>query len=173
VGLEAYFRRKNGEIARARDTYRKSLAIEPDGLVYARLSNTLVRLGDLDGAIHALREGIEFDPNHAHVRFFLGRYLRMRGDLDEATAVLEALLEDEPDHAPAWANVGRIRTRQGDIAGAETAFRHAIRFDPDNVEARFMLARIALRRGESATLEEYIRQIEAIESRYTRGVVPE
>jgi TolB-like protein/tetratricopeptide (TPR) repeat protein len=74
---------------------RAELARDPlDVIAYVLLSSTYLRAGLLADSEAAARRGLEIDPNHAGIRFALGRILLTRGKLEEALAVMQAFTSE-------------------------------------------------------------------------------
>merc|ERR1712146_875160 len=61
------------------------------------LGSALGELGDLDGAIEALRRAIGAAPRHGLAHFYLGSALGRRGDLKGAALEWKAVIEYDPN----------------------------------------------------------------------------
>ena len=151
------------DVVAADREYRRSLSLSPTDFAYSQLGNLRLRLGDHDNALEAFRSGLEIKPGDIHLRYLLGRALRIAGRLDESRQVLEQVVADDPRHSHAWTNLGRLDLLVGEPVEGERKLRHAILLDSGNVEARFRLVKKLFReerRGEALRLIAEIRALE-------------
>lgn len=95
--------RRQGMKQEAAHHYRAALANDP-GEVETRIKYgmTLATLGEVDGAISALEEALERDPDRADAHYELGvLYYTEKGDLDRALRELDVALDLNPGDATA------------------------------------------------------------------------
>ena len=112
-------------------------------LAYFNYSVALRDMGDLAGAIVALRESARIDPNFGPARINLGRSLEDAGDLAQAVAQWRAFV-DAPAEATAaqlghklmaMQHIGRVLEASEQFGGAEETLRRAVELRPDKTEA--------------------------------------
>ena len=82
--------------------------------------------GDLDGAIAALREGIDADPTSAKHRFVLANLLQRKALVAEAIDEYETVVELQPDYFPALTRLAYLYYRQGHLARAVETWRRSL-----------------------------------------------
>jgi DNA-binding response OmpR family regulator len=82
--------------------------------------------GDLDGAIAALREGIDADPTSAKHRFVLANLLQRKAMVSEAIDEYETVVELQPDYFPALTRLAYLYYRQGHLARAVETWRRSL-----------------------------------------------
>ncbi len=127
-------------------------------LLVARVARARREVGDYDGAMAAVDEGLEQFPDHTDLVLEAAVTARSRGDLAGAAALAERCLAmgDAPaDYAAtmgagtflALALLGEIRSAQGDLAASEELYRRCLREHPDYVAPVLPLVEAMLRRG--------------------------
>lgn len=82
--------------------------------------------GDLDGAIAALRDGIDADPTSAKHRFVLANLLQRKALVAEAIDEYETVVELQPDYFPALTRLAYLYYRQGHLARAVETWRRSL-----------------------------------------------
>ena len=135
---EAYRHQMEGELDRAIEIYRRSIAVYPTAEAHTFLGWTLSFQGRLEEATQECLQAIEIDPAFGNPYNDIGVYLMRQGKLDEAIPWLEkAKLAKryEPRQFP-FMNLGRIYLRRGRWWEALREFESAVRAAPDDVEAR-------------------------------------
>lgn len=96
----AYF--EEGDYARGEAEFRKSLAINPDGLdANVNLANALARQDRAAEAIAAYRKVLEINPSMPDIHNNLGVALARQGRMTEAVPHFHRALSIDPDFAPA------------------------------------------------------------------------
>jgi tetratricopeptide (TPR) repeat protein len=136
---------EEGEIDRAIELYRDSIAILPTAEGHTFLGWALSYLGKLDDAIEHCHRAIEIDPDFGNPYNDIGVYLMQRDKLDEAIPWLErAKLASryEPRHFP-HINLGHIYTRRGELFKAIEEFNKALEFVPGDERIRRQIAEIS------------------------------
>ena len=127
-------------------------------LLVARVARARREVGDYDGAMAAVDEGLEQFPDHTDLVLEATVTARSRGDLVGAAALAERCLAmgDAPaDYSAtmgagtflALALLGEIRLAQGDLAASEELYRRCLREHPDYVAPVLPLVEAMLRRG--------------------------
>jgi len=134
----AYRHQMEGELDRAIEIYRRSIAVYPTAEAHTFLGWTLSFQGRLEEATQECLRAIEIDPAFGNPYNDIGVYLMQQGKLDEAIPWLEkAKLAKryEPRQFP-FMNLGRIYLRRGRWWEALREFEGAVRAAPDDGEAR-------------------------------------
>jgi CheY-like chemotaxis protein len=91
----------------------------------------LYKSGDIDGAIHLLRAGLEMDPLSAKHHFVLANLLQTQSLLYEAIDEYEATVELKPDYFPALTRLAYLYHQQGFAAKAVEVWRRSLPCCPD------------------------------------------
>jgi Flp pilus assembly protein TadD len=91
-------------------------------LVLLDSSASLLKKGDITGAIAQRREAIALDPAFAEAHYDLGVALsEADASSAEAEAAFRRAIALDPDYARAYAALGRLLEARGDAAGARAA----------------------------------------------------
>jgi len=160
-----------GQTARARATFERALALQPD---LAEASNDLGTLlaesGDLEAAIERFRAALAAMSDYPDALNNLGYALLLTGRGTEARELYERALALQPDFPEALNNLGLILGQQGDLDGAASHFRKALEKRPGYGEAVNNLALVLVNRGRSADaislLQEFLEKSPNAESSY-------
>ena len=112
-------------------------------LAYFNYSVALREIGDLAGAINALRECARIDPKFGPARINLGRSLEDSGDSAQALGQWRELVDSFSSVTPgsvgyklmALQHIGRVLEGSEQFAGAEEALRQAVELRPDKTES--------------------------------------
>lgn len=88
------------------------------GPLVANLGNARRAMGDIDGAIEALKRAAALDPGNAITLSNLGAVLTERGDITGARDACAAALKADPAHGPARANLAAAILDAGDAIAA-------------------------------------------------------
>lgn len=139
---------RGGDGARLRaDLYKNWIAFNCDHefvhLAYFNYSVALREMGDLAGAINALRECVRIDPKFGPARINLGRALEDGGNSGQAVGQWRELVEASASVTPgsvgyklmALQHIGRVLEGLEQFAGAEEVLRQAVELRPDKTEA--------------------------------------
>jgi serine/threonine-protein kinase len=110
------------------------------------------------GAVEALRQVIDLQPDFAMAHLNLGIILANRGDMTAAEAALRKAVELAPNSSTAHHNLGRVLHWLGDEAAAEAALRRAIAIDPAFAEAYHHLGMVLHRQGDLADAAAALRR---------------
>ena len=133
---EALRAHHGGELARARELYRRALSIEPrNTLALGNLAVVAIADRDYARAERYLREVLSTESQDPGIYCNLGVVLRAQARLDEAVAAYETALRLRPDYADAYHNLGNALTDQSRFDQAIAAYRKAIEFRPNYAEA--------------------------------------
>ncbi len=164
--------RSLGRLEEAAAAWRQAIASEanaPGGLQWASsrvgLAQTLLDLGDAEGALAAAREAVALDPGSKYARYTLGLALRDLGRDDEAKLELARGLDAYPEFPidPHWnrlADFGRgynrrmmgieNQLRAGDLQGATVALQAMLQERPEDHFVLNLAARASLMGGDRA-----------------------
>lgn len=99
------------------------------GPLLANLGNARRAMGDIDGAIEALKRAAALEPGNAITLANLGAMLAERGDISGAREACVAALKADPANGPARANLASAVLDAGDVAAAREQW-DAIDGDP-------------------------------------------
>ena len=141
---EAYRHQMAGELERAIDLYRQSIALHPTAEAHTFLGWTYSFQGRYDEAIAECKEAIAVDPEFGNPYNDIGSYLLKLGRLDEAIPWLEEAIKApryEPRHYP-HCNLGQVYWAKGLLAKAKSEFERALEIEPGYPHARAALAAI-------------------------------
>jgi Tfp pilus assembly protein PilF len=135
---KAYRAQMEGELDRAVELYKRSLAVHPTAEAHTFLGWTYHFQGKVEDAISECKRAIEVDPEFGNPYNDIGSYLISLGRLDEAVPWLEQAIQApryEPRHYP-YFNLGRVYYAKGMINRAREYFQQALRIEPDYTLAR-------------------------------------
>ena len=147
----AYAHLAREEFAWARRSFDQALALDPDhedGL--AGLGETLLKLGDRDGAMRAVERILQlgFQDDH-ELMLQIGRALFREGLVAPAHRFFDLAAAAHPESPDAAACLGYASHRLGNDAGSLYWLRRALEIDSGYSEARIYLANLLYDRGES------------------------
>jgi Tfp pilus assembly protein PilF len=138
---EAYEAQMAGDLERAVELYRGSLALHPTAEAHTFLGWTFHFQGKIQDAIAECKLAIAVDPEFGNPYNDIGAYLIELERYDEAIPWLEQALTAkryDPRHFP-YFNLGRAYLAKGSINRAREMFRQSLEIEP-----RYTLARQAL-----------------------------
>lgn len=138
---EAYDAQMAGDLERAVELYRGSLALHPTAEAHTFLGWTFHFQGKIQEAIAECKLAIAVDPEFGNPYNDIGAYLIELERYDEAIPWLEQALTAkryDPRHFP-YFNLGRAYLAKGSINRAREMFRQSLEIEP-----RYTLARQAL-----------------------------
>ena len=138
------------EYAWARQAFDAALALDDEHEdALAGLGETLLVLGQLEGALRAFQALIDLDFADDHeLMLQVGRALFREGFFVEARRFFELCREHHPASAEVAASLGYTAHRLGMDADAFYWLRRALELEPDYPEPRIYLANILYDRGE-------------------------
>ena len=138
---------------------RKMLRRLPsDVTVRLKLSQALLRIGDLESAIEESRAAIKLQPDLGKTHLQLGLALIAKQDWRAATAALKDALKLEPDLAQAHYGLGTIQQSLGNPKAAIQSYRQAIELQPYFPDAHYRVASLLKTSGH---LREALLHMEA------------
>jgi Flp pilus assembly protein TadD len=145
-----YARLAREEYAWARRAFEEALVLEPEHEdALAGLGETLLKLGQRDGALRCMRRTLELGySDDLDLMLQIGRALFREGEVPEARDFFEAASRHAPESAEVVSCLGYVQHRLGDDDGAIATLRRALQLDADHHEARIYLANILYDRGD-------------------------
>ena len=111
-----------------------------DVTVRLKLSQTLLRIGDLESAIEESRAAIKLQPDLGKAHLQLGLGLIAKQEWRTATVALKDALKLEPDLAQAHYSLGTIQQSLGNPKAAIQSYRQAIELQPYFPDAHYRVA---------------------------------
>jgi Flp pilus assembly protein TadD len=96
--------------------------------------------GDMTGAIAALQQAVELQPNHLNGRVLLGWTLHKSGDRERATQELLDVTRGNPFHIEAWNALGIVDLVSGNVHSAIASHGWAALLKPNNEIAHYNLS---------------------------------
>ncbi len=145
-----YARLAREEYAWARQSFEKSLVLDPDHEdALAGYGETLLKFGQQEQAVASFRRILEMGyADDIDLILQVGRALFREDLMDEARDFFEIAVREASELAEASACLGYVRHRQGDDQGAIHSLQRALQLDDEHAEARIYLANILYDRGE-------------------------
>ncbi|MBX9951995.1 MAG: tetratricopeptide repeat protein [Candidatus Obscuribacterales bacterium] len=140
-----------GEFDMAEETYKDSLAADPDDpYAHADFAYLLSDKGEENKAFSQLAQAVQLAPQAAALHVDLAWMAETKGDFKLASDELEKAIKISPTHAGLWAHLGRVDERKGDVDGAIAAYNRALNVDPGQFEAK---RRLEVIKAEDANLK--------------------
>ena len=102
----------------------------PASILFARLADELLRLGNVDRAAEICRKGLRYRPHYPTGHLVMGRCHMASGRLEDARREFQRTLELDPDNPSASWLLGRIERETGFEDRALHYFRYARTVDP-------------------------------------------
>jgi len=135
-----------GEAAKALKEFQRALDLNPRPLdiasVHTHIGVCLKDMGEYRGAIEALEQAREFDPNLKEIYNVLGFcYFKLKKH-EQSIEQFEKALEIDPGSAIDYANIGSNLREMGHKKEAIRLYRIALEMDPTIEFARESLARL-------------------------------
>ncbi len=145
-----YARLAREEYAWARQSFEKSLVLDPDHEdALAGFGETLLKFGQHEQAVATFRRILELGyADDIDLVLQVGRALFREELMDEARDFFEIAVREASELAEGAACLGYVRHRQGDDQGAIQSLPRALQLDEEHAEARIYLANILYDRGE-------------------------
>lgn len=138
--------RDAGQLDQALAYFDRAAALDPSSADYDyAAAQTLLRMGDVDGAIVRLREAKDSDPGHLGANNDLAFLVAQRGgDLDEALALAQRAVRVRRT-AETLDTLGYVYLKRGDAQQAIEVLSRALEERPDSpsIEYRLGMARSA------------------------------
>ena len=136
-----------GKFDEAHNAVLRALEIlGPDPVIFFRLANTLSRQGELDEALHYLRQVVPIDPNRADLHQEIGSLLAQQGKTNEAIEHYQWELQHHPNNHRAHTGLAIQLAKQDDSRTAIHHFSEALRLKPDDEVVKKHLQQLRARR---------------------------
>jgi tetratricopeptide (TPR) repeat protein len=134
---------RRGDLAGAREHYRRALAIRPVAPeALTGLGAVEYRLGNTAAAMGLLREAVRQGPRHASALSNLGALLCATGQFEEGLALNAQAAAIAPGDPVVRYNLGCALLQAGRLAEALREFQAAARLDPGDPDARAQVERL-------------------------------
>ena len=116
----------------ARRTAERAVSLAPEMAEVRMAVGFLAFTPDLDfrAAEKAFRHVLEYAPNHAAAKAYLGAQLSAQGRLAEAEQTCREAVALDPLGTSSWYNIGRVVARLGRYKEAEELFRKGLEIQP-------------------------------------------
>jgi tetratricopeptide (TPR) repeat protein len=120
------------ELGRYRDavaTFQRMIDLRPDLSSWARVSYLRELMGDVPGAIAAMRRAGSYASDPADAAWAsnqLGELFFGRGDLDRAAAAYRRGTTLDPSFVPPFAGLAKVAWARGDVAAAIAGYRDVV-----------------------------------------------
>lgn len=158
---------KQGRTEEAIATYRKTIALEPDGPVwiYLTLGQFLKEQQQFSEAVEVYRQAIAYHPESVEAHRALGVALKETGETEQAIAIYRTALELEPK-SPMWVyhDLGQLLEAAEQVEEAIAVYETALRFNAGNVETYRLLGNAQRILGRIESVIENYRQSLTAES---------
>ena len=121
-----------------------------------RLAALYVEEKDYHKAVELYRKYLEFYPEAARVRYFLGNALLQTRHYEDAIAIYEQVVQKRPHWAALHGRIGYAHAMAGQLGPAAAAYRRTLALRPDSTLVRYQLARLYETEGQlPAAAAEY------------------
>ena len=142
-GFEPY---KHGDYEKAKMYFRRVAENDTSEIygrvLYQRLGDCYLRLGQPDSAEWAYTVGVERMPENPYFYTALGYIYRAGGRTDEAIENYETLVELVPDSASYLKQLGELYVRVEETDKAIEAYQKSVNLNPTDQEAQQVLANL-------------------------------
>ena len=146
-----------GKFNEAYNAFQRALEIlGPNPVIYERLARSSYVLGNIDEALHYLRETLVLAPTMRGVHARLAMILGKQGQTDVAIEHCRAELELNPEDHYVRSGLAQLLERKGDDAAALEQYKAALLVKPDHVFAHVKLAHLLVRQDRDAEALEHI-----------------
>ncbi len=107
--------------------------------LYNQLANLLIKNGQFEEAIIALKKSLEFNVKDKMTLFLLGTCYEKKNELQEAKKYLEAALSLDPDFPYAYVKLGIVYFKEGNYPAAQTFLTSGLNIDNTITEGWYFL----------------------------------
>lgn len=126
-------------------------------------------LGNIDTALAAFRQALEFQPDNAEGYYWVGLCLRDKSDLTDARSFLRRATLLDPQLAPAWYEQGNLALVTERFDEAIKAYRKAAALLPSSHEVLNNLGLAFQAKGDFTAAEESFKSAIAVFADYAEG----
>lgn len=154
----------NGEYAqRAKTAAERALTAAPHlPEAHLAMGHALVQLGDMPGAVRALREAIKRSPSNAEAHWVLGMILMESGPLDDAAHAFETAMALDPALPSVARMLGRVACTRKQWDRAYALLDQSRPLDGE-FSYRINMLRFALWQRNEARLDEGVAGLEVLQ----------
>jgi tetratricopeptide (TPR) repeat protein len=158
-----------GEYDRAIQTLQIMVQKKPNLSSYSRVSYIRELMGDVDGAIQAMKMAIDSGAPHAENTAWcmvqLGNLYMNNEEVDQAARAYELALAHFPDYAHAMAGLARVAEARGDLGTAIEHYKRAMDRIP-LAEFAMGLSRLYTQSGRTEEAKAQFDLVDAIQKLY-------
>jgi protein O-mannosyl-transferase len=129
----------------------------------ACLGHAFDAIGKENEALKYCEEAVQFNPDYAAGKFFLGMVLWKKGDTIRAGTCINAAAKAAPNDSVFQYNLGKFWLEHGSPEKADGRFTAAIDVDPDFAQAYNALGKTFLEQGKSQQAAEQLSKAVALE----------
>jgi Flp pilus assembly protein TadD len=137
-----------GEMSEAINEYRRAIGIKPTAAALTGLSESLIIMQDVDGAVKAARQAVSQEPNSSEAHVALTKALIQAGDIQPAIRTAREALLLNPNSSESHIAMARTLYATQKVDAAIEELKQAVSLDPLNAEARNDLGYALYNRGE-------------------------
>ncbi|WP_343630403.1 XrtA/PEP-CTERM system TPR-repeat protein PrsT [Roseateles sp.] len=133
-----------GRHARAASLMQEALRTRDAPEFHTALGLSLMRGGQLGGAVAELENAFQRDPRQNYAGMALATLHLRNGQSAKAVSIAERMVKQDARSPSAWLMLGLARRGANDLAGARDAYQKAAQLDPSLVDAKLGLARVEI-----------------------------
>lgn len=150
----------DGDLTRAEELYRKSLALNPDQYeMRISLARVLLWSGKTEQASKDLRRLLDEDPDRLDVEIDLAWAMYANEEYEEVLDVWNHINEVVPDQPGYMLARAQVLLLIGSLTEADIEARRILEIDPDNRDALNLLANLAMRARRPEEAVDALRKV--------------
>ncbi len=150
----------DGDLSRAEELYRKSLALNPDQYeMRISLARVLLWSGKTGQASKDLRRLLDEDPDRLDVEIDLAWAMYANEEYEDVLDVWNHINEVVPDQPGYMVARAQVLLLIGSLTEAESEARRILEIDPDNRDAFNLLANLAMRARRPEEAVDALRKV--------------
>lgn len=123
-------------LASAIKSYRDTLKVNPDSIVFVQLADALRKQGALDEALSTCQSGLNRHPNLMSGLLMMGRIHAARQEYQQAVDVLGKVVQREPSNLAAHALLSQTLVSLGRYREAIAEYQKILALNPDDSSAQ-------------------------------------
>ena len=133
--------------------FNEALKLKEDLETRDYLSQALLQLGDLDGAMSELRVLAEAEPENAQIQIRIAQVAYMQENYAAMGEACEQAMKAEPENAQPYFYDAQSRLGQQDVVGAIAMLTKAIALRADYGDGYLLRAQTLLKMGDTASAD--------------------
>ena len=142
---------KKGDLAKAEDSIKKALALEPDSAhAHEFMGDCLLRKKDHDGAALEYKKAVELSPTASMAHIKLAEFYLIDNNLAEAKRILSESAAKSPDFLPVSFYLARIAFAEKDFDGSIKLLDAILQKNPNYIDALILRGQINSTRKKTA-----------------------